>query len=635
MHLSFSHFEEKNPETPGLPSLSSLYSEDLLPRLKSVTSVDKSRLKMVFLSLATSNGSSRNLWGLSLDGFKKAIHYLQADIDAREMVDLFSQFDRSRTGFISFEDFQLALTTHRNWSEFCLTVPPRFNICRSYDYTKSTNENYGIEDEEFYGRYRSIRDTLDYSYHTNYTKKRQLWQDEVVSSLFARTSPEKNPWIVYTCGAMGAGKGYVMRWLLANGYLPLKRLIHIDPDYFKTLMPEWHEYIDLDPSTAGTLCHRESSYIQELAQEVALTNRLHTWVDGSLRDYIWYSRVFDDIRTRFPEYSIAIFYVHAPPDLVHSRIRIRTQETGRKIPENLIADCLKADDDSISFLANKVDFVAKILNGKSKIPVLETFESVDKSGSWDRMRVQFVNKYSPQEAFPKSLGPLVLKRTDITEFNLMFDKQKLEDISNSRVVKARISVIDMNLEKVLGLMEKTKLYLSPLRAQNMGTSKVCLAHIPFETHMFAWSNPVELDKKIKSQLDIADPNAMFFLSGGFVYFDVNFNVTGVNAVAGLNQKLSNKMQHMLLFGESEILSIASALALHRERRWGNVTLPYLLRKGAKHFAWIVPGEKLGGVRFPRFGGFAFLFQPLESLTKGSKSAISPRAGCGMFYPMLG
>jgi len=297
-------------------------------------------------------------------------------------------------------------------------------------------------------------------------------------------------------------------------------------------------------------------------------------------------------------------------------------------------DCLKANFDSISFLADKVDFVARILNGRSKIPVLETFESVDRSGNWDRMRMKFINKFPLQQAFPKALGPLILMRTDITELNLVLDKDKLEDISSSRVVKGKIDASDMNLENVLGLMEMSTLYLSPVRTQNMRTTKACLAHIPYETHTFAWCNPVPLNKKAKINLDFNDPNAMFFIFGGFVYFDVNFNVTGVNAVAG-HQKMSNKNQLMLLFEESQVLTVSTALALEQEKRWGNVTLPLLVEKGAKHLAWIVPGEKLGGVRFPRFGGFAFLFQPLESLLKVPAPTLSKKAGCGMFYPMLG
>lgn len=633
-----SSFEDDEPKTSELSLLrldKFTSSTPRLPRFDSVTSVDKSRLRMLFISLATSKTSSRSHYGLSLDGFKKAINYLQADIETRELVDIFSQYDVGSTGFINFSDFKAALTKHRNWKLFCLTVPPSFTINRGYDYTKSTNENYGIEEEVFWGKYASIRKDKDYSYHTNYSKERQQWQDMVVSSLFTHPTTEENPWIVYTCGAMGAGKGYVMRWLLANGYLPLKHLVHIDPDYFKTLMPEWKGYLDRNPESAGTLCHRESSYIQELAQEVALSKRVHTWVDGSLRDYQWFTNVFEAIKDRFPYYSIAVFYIHAPAYLVRERIRIRTRETGRKIPEKLIADCLNANDDSLGFLADKVDFVARILNGDSKIPILETFESVDRSGNWWRMQVQFTNKFSPRESFPNGLGPLMLKRTSITEFNLvLLDKRLVEQICSSNVVEAKIGAIDMRLEKVLKLIGNTKLYLSPLRAQNMSTSKEWLADIPNETHMFAWCNPAEMEEKTKNNLDSADPNAMFFLSGGFVYFDVNFNVIGVNAVSGLGHQMS-KNEHMVLFGDSQKLRISAAVALEKKGRWGSVTFPCLLRKGAKHLAWIVPGEKLGGVRFPRFGGFALLFESLESLSKMHTNVESDKAFCGYFYPMQG
>ena len=53
--------------------------------------------------------------------------------------------------------------------------------------------------------------------------------------------------------------------------------------------------------------------MQELAQEVALSNRQNIWIDGSLGDHEWYSAVFDDIKERHPDYKIAIFYVYCDP----------------------------------------------------------------------------------------------------------------------------------------------------------------------------------------------------------------------------------------------------------------------------------------------------------------------------------
>jgi hypothetical protein len=55
----------------------------------------------------------------------------------------------------------------------------------------------------------------------------------------------------------------------------------------------------------------ESSFIQEIAQEVAMRQRQNVWVDGSLSDGAWFSGVFQDIRNRYPHYRIAIIHITA------------------------------------------------------------------------------------------------------------------------------------------------------------------------------------------------------------------------------------------------------------------------------------------------------------------------------------
>jgi hypothetical protein len=47
--------------------------------------------------------------------------------------------------------------------------------------------------------------------------------------------------------------------------------VHIDPDHFKSLMPEWKGYTQRS-DRAGDFCHRESGFMQEIAQEVAMRN---------------------------------------------------------------------------------------------------------------------------------------------------------------------------------------------------------------------------------------------------------------------------------------------------------------------------------------------------------------------------
>ena len=42
---------------------------------------------------------------------------------------------------------------------------------------------------------------------------------------------------------------------------------------------------------AGTSCHRESAFLQEVAMEAAMSERQNIWIDGSLSNGSWFSMV--------------------------------------------------------------------------------------------------------------------------------------------------------------------------------------------------------------------------------------------------------------------------------------------------------------------------------------------------------
>jgi hypothetical protein len=89
----------------------------------------------------------------------------------------------------------------------------------SFSLCKSTEENYKSEDKKFYGLYANLREMLDYSYHCNYTKERQLFQDSIIDDTLRNVKLEDingdtcktptEPIIVFTAGAMGSGKLFV------------------------------------------------------------------------------------------------------------------------------------------------------------------------------------------------------------------------------------------------------------------------------------------------------------------------------------------------------------------------------------------------------------------------------------------
>ena len=42
---------------------------------------------------------------------------------------------------------------------------------------------------------------------------------------------------------MGVGKGFALSWMSARDIFPLEDIVHIDPDHFKAVMPEWSAYV--------------------------------------------------------------------------------------------------------------------------------------------------------------------------------------------------------------------------------------------------------------------------------------------------------------------------------------------------------------------------------------------------------
>lgn len=120
-------------------------------------------------------------------------------------------------------------------------LPERGQKRQIFSVLRSSEDNHRSDDQNFYGQFAHIRATLDYSYHSNYTFERQLLQDAseypkctcflstrvcvnlllclvfVVVNEFLHDAvfTDKNgnecttptePWIVFTAGAMGAGK---------------------------------------------------------------------------------------------------------------------------------------------------------------------------------------------------------------------------------------------------------------------------------------------------------------------------------------------------------------------------------------------------------------------------------------------
>ena len=252
-----------------------------------------------------------------------------------------------------------------------------------FDFNKSTEENYAIdaaaaaaagasEGPQFVGKYKEQRAALDYSYHRYYSTERQLFHDRMID-LFHNTRVEDltnnlvcdrplENWIVFTAGAMGAGKGHTMNWLHHEGLFPLAAFVKVDPDSLRELLPETPEYISRDSSKAGALTQKEVGYIAEVLTLDGLQQGKNVLVDGSLKDADWYLQYIHRLRQQFPKLKIAIIHVMAQEATVLARCRKRAEETGRVVPEDVVISAMRAIPNALRLLAPKVDYFATFEN---------------------------------------------------------------------------------------------------------------------------------------------------------------------------------------------------------------------------------------------------------------------------------
>ena len=267
----------------------------------------------------------------------------------------------SEPSLVSLHEQHVALRGRLEQDGMHGAVPSDFN------YSLATADYYADPAAPHTGKYASVRESLDTSFHVQYSAARQALQDRLLDDALSCQSgeacaPSASPWIVFTAGAMGSGKSRTFEYLCEKGIVPLQNIQILDSDMFKASLPEWRGYLEREPLAAGFHTRRESGYLLEIAQEAALRERRHIWVDGSLRDGEWYAREFARIRADHPAYKIAIVHVVASRKVVMRRVQSRAAVTGRHVPEAEIDDSMRRVPAAVGLLAPLADFLAVVDN---------------------------------------------------------------------------------------------------------------------------------------------------------------------------------------------------------------------------------------------------------------------------------
>lgn len=255
-----------------------------------------------------------------------------------------------------------------------------FYISPDYDYMKSTEDNYADDSAEFVGRFKKDRAELDYTFHKKYRVERQLFQDALIENFLATIVKDKDTnmtcdhplenWIVFTAGAMGAGKGRTMQWLTDSGLFPMDAFVNVDPDILRGMLPEMEGYNEVDALNMGWRTQKEVGYISELLTHRALDSKKNVLVDGSLRDKHWYHVYFCSLRARFPILKIAILHVTAKKETVLARAKKRAITTGRTVPPQAILHSMEEIPKSLEVLSPVTDLIVNFENENSSTPLM-------------------------------------------------------------------------------------------------------------------------------------------------------------------------------------------------------------------------------------------------------------------------
>ncbi|RLA60843.1 MAG: hypothetical protein DRQ88_12680 [Epsilonproteobacteria bacterium] len=221
------------------------------------------------------------------------------------------------------------------------------------------------------GKYQSIKNNLDHSYHGIYTKARQQFHDKIIDDYMKGmkiTKSKIRPRVIFTAGPMGVGKGYALEKLNACTY-PRGNFVTIDPDRIKNSLPEFKEQINLRKKLSAEIkagaagyVHKESGYLAEIIQEIAFKKKLNIIIDGSLKDLGWNRMLMKKFKAT--GYKIEIIYVNASSQIIMKRVKERAQKTGRDIPQDMVMKNI-----------NQVASTVKILSKERGL--VDTFIEID------------------------------------------------------------------------------------------------------------------------------------------------------------------------------------------------------------------------------------------------------------------
>lgn len=188
-------------------------------------------------------------------------------------------------------------------------------------------------------------------------------------------------------GGSGSGKSTILQTLRDKGLIPITDVVHIDPDRFKAVIPEFEELIKRKDSRAAMTVHEESTLMAREAFAQAVANRTDIIYDTTLSNFPEARDMITQARAQ--GYEVRIIGVTAAPRTAIERVVKRGDKSGRYVP---IRDLLSTHKKFASVFEKYIDLVDSISLWKTDCGNGTLKEMASKSG--DRFDIISADDYA-------------------------------------------------------------------------------------------------------------------------------------------------------------------------------------------------------------------------------------------------
>ncbi|MBD7965443.1 zeta toxin family protein [Fictibacillus norfolkensis] len=170
-----------------------------------------------------------------------------------------------------------------------------------------------------------------------YTKEREALHQKIMATLIKQSKMDsfQPPVAILVGGGSASGKTSLCQTIVKQNLKKKKRkLITIDPDEIKKLIPEYQAFQKTFPSSAATLVHKESVDISEKLVNRMIESERSFLLEGTMAKTGKYVSLVNRLLNR--RYEVNVYIVDVPVHVAIEREAIRARKTGRSIPRYVI-----------------------------------------------------------------------------------------------------------------------------------------------------------------------------------------------------------------------------------------------------------------------------------------------------------